>query len=172
MKWILLALSVLAQDDKVDNPEYAGWSAHKTGAWIRFQQTVDAGRDRTISEIRCVLIDVSPTRAVDEVRTRILSGEEARELPLERREIPARTVNAGRVTEGEEQIVVGGRTLKCRWIEDVVGRNKDEVVTKSWYCADVPGALVKREIHATRDPAAVTTLVAELWNPDEARRKR
>jgi len=167
----MLAMLFAAQD-KVDNPEYAGWAAQKPGAWVRFEQTADAGRDRTISEIRCVLIDVSPTRAVIEVRTRILSGEEARELPLERREIFARTVHNGRVTEGEERITVAGRDLKCRWIEDVAGRDKDEVVTKSWYCNDVPGALVKREIRAARDPAAVTILMAEQWNPDEVGRKR
>ncbi len=167
---MVLAMAAGLQDT-VENPEYAGWARQKPGASIRFEQTTDAGPNRTISEIRHVLMDVNPTRAVIEVRTRILSGDEVREFPLERREIFPRTVRSGTVAEGEEQIVVAGRVLKCRWIDEVTGRGKEERATKSWYCADVPGGLVRRVITMTRDSSALTTIVAEQWSPDQPAKK-
>ncbi len=46
-------------------------------------------------------------------------------------------------------------------IEEVTGRDKDEVVTKSWYYHFVPGALFRHETRTDRDPASVMNFVAE-----------
>ncbi len=100
-----------------------------------------------------------------EIRTRIVSRQERRELPAERRVIPARIARRqsdGHVSEGGEEITVAGRTLKCRWIEEVLGWT----VTRSWFCREVPGGLVRMESTTRGEVSSQTTMVADDWRTE------
>lgn len=150
---IVCALMSGAQD-KVDNPDYLGWSAFKVGSSVKFHQMSDVGGVKTESDITHLLVDLTDRKAVVEV----ITFTQRTEQPRETREIPAQISKddprlAPPLKQGEEDIQIAGKKIRCRWTETVEGVNTR---IRTWTSAEVPGGLVRRD---TRTQGEKPTLI-------------
>src|SRR5262245_25315383 len=188
---ILLAILALQQ---VDNPEAARWAAFKPGSWVTFGQPCGKG---ALMQETTKLLERTPEKTVFEC-TKVENGFK---YPLFQRVTPARLdpreplgaaaqkPDGGeielqgpggkqkstwrKVGEGDEEIEVGGKKLKCRWIkmdyrtESAVVALNDLSSAKTWYSKEIPGQVAKIEM--TRwikdDPPyeLVVVRVAKEW---------
>ena len=48
-----------------------------------------------------------------------------------------------KVSEGEEEIEIGGKKLKTKWVETKMTHGDMVITSKAWTCEDVPGQVVK-----------------------------
>jgi hypothetical protein len=177
-KGVLLALALWSQArtgpaEQVDNPEYGLWSGSKPGSWVTFEQP--CGKGALLQETD-KLLELSPEKAVFECS----KVENGFKYPLFQRVTPgkvsvrepagaaAKTPDGGEIefqgpggkmksiwrksAEGDEEIEVAGRKLKCHWIsmdyrtESVVEFLKDQSSAKTWYSKEVPGRVAKIEM--------------------------
>ena len=175
---IVFAIPWLAQakpvpDAPVDNPEYTEWAASKPGSWVTFEQPCGKG---ALMQETYKLLELSKEKAVFEC-TKVENGFK---YPLFQQTIPgkllvrdsdgavARKPAGGEIesqgpggkqkyiwrknSEGDEEIEVAGRKLKCHWIKmDYQVDSKVEWVndissTKTWYSKDIPGKVAKIEM--------------------------
>jgi hypothetical protein len=175
---ILLVLSFLAQagrvgDEQVDNPDFTRWSSFKPGSWVIFEQPCGNG---ALMQETYKLLDLSKEKAVFE-RTKVENGFK---YPLFQQVIPsklpvrdplgvvAQKPDGGELelkgpggkeksiwrknAEGDEEIEVAGRKLKCHWIkmdyqvESTVEWCNDKSSTKTWYSKEIPGQVAKIEM--------------------------
>lgn len=175
---ILSVVSFLAQagrvgEEQVDNPDYTRWSSFKVGSWVTFEQP--CGNDALMQETY-KLLELSKEKAVFE-RTKVENGFRypvfqdvtLGQLPV-RDPLGAVAQKPGggeiefqgpggkqksiwrKSAEGDEEIEVAGRKLKCHWIkmdyrvESSVEWVNDKSSTKTWYSKEIPGQVAKIEM--------------------------
>jgi hypothetical protein len=161
------------QDEQVDNPEYAWWSSFKTGSWVMFEQP--CGKNALLQETY-KLMELSPEKAVFEC-TKVENGFK---YPLFPKVVPSKlpirhpldTVykkpEGGEVEyqgpggktkytwrrsgEGDEEIEVAGKKLKCHWIkmdyrtDAAFEMARDKSSAKTWYSKEIPGHVAQIEM--------------------------
>lgn len=167
---VLCGSAAVAQDaEKVDNPEYQNWSKLKPGAHAKYKlaMTMNMGGSATMMEgtFTSKLAEVTPEKAVVDNTTQMSMG--SMEMPAQtmKREVPAK-VDKGqhqlpvkgkfeKKGEGEEEVAVGEKKLKTKWIEfvgDVEGEGpspmKGKCSVKINHSDEVPGGAVKMEMKA------------------------
>jgi hypothetical protein len=144
-----------------DNPEYLKWSRFKAGSFVRLRMENNANGEKIVNELTVTLVELTKDKAVVETTGRVIRGKKVSERPAMRAEYLARPApEPGRlpphgppnpapdpadlkpkVTEGEEELVIGGKKVKCKWTEFRLGTRSE----KSWKSEEVPGGLVKKE---------------------------
>jgi hypothetical protein len=133
MRILALLLALLAQD-QVDNPEYKGWAAFKPGSFVVWKYTVQQGFQKN------TLKSVSDTEVV--IETEISPDGKFGGKSTERK-IPAKLsadLAPKNVKDGEEEIEVAGKTLKCKTKEyDKVLPGGKKSTVKIWGHEDIPG---------------------------------
>jgi hypothetical protein len=137
----LVAAMLAACAFDVDNPEYKLWSGSKPGSFVKMQNKIQGST--LSSEVTATVLEVTAAKVVLEVKTKLSTGKEL----TSKREIPARVKEApsfDRVTEGEEEIAVAGKKLKCRTVETVKKDLGSTYTTKTWLSDAVPGQVVRR----------------------------
>jgi hypothetical protein len=154
---LLAALAGEPADDKVDNPMYLTWSAFKAGTWVRFSSTTRMNGARTELEITTRLVEITPERAVLEIHILPKAMPSGAGKPLVQTQIAAarvgRTEVAQRMKEkadaetvvgsGEEELSVGGQSIRCQRVETVARSGGSEIRSTIWSCDQVPGAMVR-----------------------------
>ena len=169
----LLLIPAWAQDSQVDNPEYAQWAGFKPGSWVTFEQPCGKG---ALLQETTKLLERTPEKAVFEC-TKVEAGFK---YPLFQKVTPSRLAvrepsgavarkpeggeiefqgPGGRmksiwrkVAEGDEEIELAGKTLKCHWIkmefrtESAIESVNDKSSTKTWYSKEIPGNVAKIEM--------------------------
>ena len=176
-RWAFLALGLWIQaqgpDEQVDNPEYVRWSGSKPGSWVTFEQP--CGKEALMQETY-KLLERSEQKAVFEC-TKVENGfkyplfqqETPRKLPVrDPSGAAARNPDGGEIesrgpggkmksiwrksAEGDEEIDIAGRRLKCHWItidyrvESAVEMMNDLGSNKTWYSKEIPGQVAKIEM--------------------------
>jgi hypothetical protein len=197
---IVFAIPWLAQakpvpDAPVDNPEYTEWAASKPGSWVTFEQPCGKG---ALMQETYKLLELSKEKAVFEC-TKVENGFK---YPLFEKVTPAklsvqeplgavaRKPEGGeiefegpggkqkeiwrRTSEGDEEIEVAGKKLKCHWIkmeyrtESKIEWISDKRSTKTWYSKEIPGRVAKIEMSrwVKDDPpyTLVVVRVAKEWH--------
>jgi len=194
----VMVLALAVQEQQVDNPEYARWAAFKPGSWVTFEQP--CGKDALMQETY-KLLERSPEKALFEC-TKVENGFK---YPLYQNATPsklpvrdplgaaAQKPDAGEIefqgpggkqkslwrktAEGDEEIELAGRKLKCHWIkmeyrtESALEQLNEKSSTKTWYSKEIPGHVAKVEM--TRwikdDPPhdLVVLRVAKDWRVEE-----
>jgi hypothetical protein len=158
----------------VVNPEYERWSAFKLGSWVTFEQPCGKGAELMQETYR--LLDLSKEKAVFEC-TKVENGFK---YPLFQMVTPSKLLGKDqavaeaqkpeggefegqgpggrtkyiwrRSAEGDEEIEVAGKKLRCHWvhmvrqIDSAVEMMKDKSSTKTWYSKDIPGQVAKIEM--------------------------
>jgi len=132
---LMTALLALLAQDLVDNPEYKGWAAFKAGSSVTYKYNPQEGGQKV------TLKSIGTTEAV--VETEILLNGKTVGQKTERK-IPAK-LPADKVSkdakEGEEEIDVAGKKMKCRTREvEKKTANGKTVTVKIWIQEDIPGS--------------------------------
>jgi hypothetical protein len=150
-------LSALVQD-QVENPEYKGWKPFKPGSWVTYkfvrEGTAQSGEQKT------TLKSIDDNEAV--LETDFVLGGKSAGKPMERK-VPAKLAAAQvpqMSKEGEEEIEVGGKTLKCktRDYERLAGGKPGSL--RYWIHEDIPGMVAKVETTAA---GSKITMIASSW---------
>lgn len=161
------ALAAAADDEKVANPPYKNWSSFKPGSYsvirvsVQDQSNDDPGvidataRPHGAHEfIRTYrLVSVSPDRAVvSSTQTDLEEGTEHEHSPhrityfptvIKHKASGAPKDQISGVKEGDDTIEVGGKAVKCHWVESVMKVDDETSTQKLWYSDKVPGGTVK-----------------------------
>lgn len=158
----LFASSTFAGD--IDNPMYKNWSAFKVGTWVKSTSVTEASGMKTEMETTSKLVELTAAKAVVEVTMSMTMMGNKTDMPARKDEIPAKIPDATAtaekkpdVKEGNEDLDVGGKKVKTKWIETNVSGTKSKV----WTSNDVPGTLVKMDSETPGQ--SKTTLSVTGW---------
>jgi hypothetical protein len=146
------ALAAICAQDKIDNPEYKNWSGCKADSWVTMKMETEMGPMKSVMEQTHKLVEISADKAVVETSGK-MTAPAAADLPPTKREIPAKVdkqeppadAPKPEVKEGDEEIEVGGKKVKCHWVETNTEVNGVKTWTKIWSCQDIPGGVARME---------------------------
>ena len=144
---ILLLLSVLLAPQEREDPVFKHWSTRTAGAWVRFKTEVEmTPGNKGVLESTSKLLEVAADKVVVEQSGKMTTAGQDVPLPTTKLEILRKPAKFGTIEkEGDEEIEVAGRKLKCHWIVTVDEEPKSKVTTKFWFTPEIPGGLAKSE---------------------------
>jgi hypothetical protein len=159
MKTLLVVSVVLAMgaavccaEEMVDNPGYKLWASFKAGAMVKAEMTTAAGEVKTQIEQTQTLKEVTPEKAVVEVRMAMIMSGNKTDMPANTIEIPAKIEKAkpaakpdAEVKEGTEEIEVAGKKMQCKWTETKMKQGEMTITSKVWIAPQIPGSLARME---------------------------
>lgn len=175
----IVALAWIAPLQDVDNPEYKLWSSFKAGAYVKEKTVFDPNPSETEFIMTQTLLEVTPEKVVIELKPTLPSIPPVPPTPPTDKAPPTipspftRTIFAKIKApvepsetkpevkkEGDEEIEVAGKTLKCHWVETVLDAPTGGKSTmRIWYCTAIPGGVARREM---KTEAAVTS-TTKTW---------
>lgn len=147
-----------------DNPDYRAWTGFGPGSWVKLVMESAPGGRKTLREDIVRLVRLTPEQAVVERQTRTTAdGRSVPQAPyLET--IPAKRDRLDEILrEGEEEIEVAGRRLRCRVLELERMLDGQKKRVKLWASDEVPGGAVRMELRAPGAESPELTLRAEGW---------
>lgn len=146
-----------------ENPEFTYWSEHKAGSWAKIKLEVDAQGAKIVVEATHTLLETGADKVVVEQKNKVTANGQAQPESTEKEEIfkdPAKDKNPVKIEkEGDEEIEVAGKKLKCHWIE---GTQKDTTKVKFWLSKEIPGGIAKGEVSGGELPGAMK-MIATAW---------
>jgi hypothetical protein len=159
-----LAVSAAQAGEKVDSPMYKHWAKFKPGAFaeMKTESTVMADKTETKSQmtVTMTLKEITPEKAVVEIKAVNVMGDKKMEMPPTNQEYPAKIEEekakemdtpkkgdnikgAEVIAVGEEEIKVGDKKIKCKWVETKMKQGDSTITSKAWTTEEVPGQVVK-----------------------------
>ena len=157
MTSVLVALLALAAQSK--NPEYDHWAHCKVGSWTKLKAEGDVQGQKVTMDSTHTLLELTEEKAVVERKQkRSVAGKEEPE-ESERAPVPSGNDPDPIKVEkqGDEEIEVAGKKLKCHWVEGTQG----EMKVKMWLSKEIPGGIARGEMSI---PGAITLkIVATSW---------
>ena len=160
MKTLLAVSVVLAMgaavcyaEEMVDNPAYKLWASFKAGAMVKTEMNTVAGDMKTQMEQTQTLKEVTPEKAVVEVKMSMVMSGNKTDMPANTMEIPAKIEKAkaeakppnAEVKEGTEEIDVAGKKMQCKWTETKMKQGEMNITSKVWTAPEIPGSVAKME---------------------------
>jgi len=142
------ALMLLGAGQEVDNPQFKYWSGCKPGSWAKVKMEMEAGGIKSEGEMIYKLLELKDGVAVVEVSGKMKAGANEFPIPATKQEIKAKEP-ADKVKiekEGDEEIEVAGKKLKCHWFEMTSKKGDKETKSKAWLSMDIPGGIAKGEM--------------------------
>lgn len=111
-------------------------------------------------EATATLLEITKESAVVEQKTKAIAAGEAQPEGTEKVEIlKDKDNNPIKVDqEGDEEIEVAGKKLKCHWIE---GTQEDKTLVKLWISKEIPGGVAKAEMRGRK--VGVMKIHAVSW---------
>jgi hypothetical protein len=164
-------VAVAYAKDMIDNPEYKYWSECKAGSWVTLKTVSDMGGNKSESEMTNKLLEISADKAtVETTMTMMISGKPMT-MPANKRDIPAKVekpeekgeAKGEKPKEGDEEVEVGGKKLKCHWIMSHTDSNGMVSDTKVWTSNEIPGHTAKMESKMSGSMSGTTTVEAVKW---------
>jgi hypothetical protein len=164
----LLLSPAPAQDEMEENAEYKAWAKHKPGAWVKWSVETQTGAMKMAYAVTWTLKELTPDKAVIEEKT-VLGAAKGPEH-TNSRTIPSKvrkgtTSEGARVEllkEGDEEVEVKGRPVKCRWVEmKLLGRTGGAV--KVWKTDEVVGGAAKTLVKHDDAAKMTMTMTAVDW---------
>jgi hypothetical protein len=166
----LLAVSgAVVFAESIDSLEYKRWSGFKPESWVTHKVTSEVEGKKSEMELTTKLLEVSPEKLVLETTETV--GGKAKTLPkkeypakIEKKEHPAKKgEKPPEKTEGEEEIEVAGKKMKCHW-ECLKAENKGETSeVKTWYTDEIPGKIARHELKLSGPKGFTKESVATKW---------
>jgi hypothetical protein len=107
------------------------------------------------------LVELTDDKAVVEQKTKVTAAGQSQPESTEKEEIlKDKDKNPIKIEkEGDEEIEVAGKKLKCHWIE---GTQKDTQKIKLWLSKEIPGGIAKGEASGGELPGAMK-ISAQSW---------
>ena len=149
MTILMLALSVFVQD-QVDNPEFKYWTTCKPGSSVTHKVgTQGLEQNNTLKTVGKdeIVVDMA------------IGGGNAIERKIAAKIPPEQAPKIQK--EGEEEIEVGGKKLKCKWIEYDQKMGSAMAHAKAWIHEEIPGGVARIEF--TMANGGKSTMVASAW---------
>ena len=142
---VAMTLALLGTTQEVDNPQFKYWSGCKPGSWVKMKMEMEFSGKKSESETMHKLLEIKDGIAVIEItgKTKVAGQEHA--MPAQKQEIKAKE-SADKIKidkEGEEEIEVAGKKLKCHWYEFTSKNVEKESKSKAWLSMDIPGGMAK-----------------------------
>jgi len=164
---VLLLVSAQAQDEMEDNAEYKAWAKQKPGAWVKWAVETHTGALKMTSEVTWTLKELAADKAVIEEVTVIRGANGAK--PAEHassRVLPAKVKKAEILKEGDEDLEIKGRQVKCHWVEMKL-QGRAGGATRIWKTDEIVGGAAKTSIK--HDDAAKMTMTMTVvdWKAAE-----
>ena len=143
--------------------QYDGWADQKVGSSVTLRMETDAGGIKFVEETTLTLLELSAEQAVVEQKKKATIAGRAEPEKTEK-VVFGKDKNKEKAPikvdkEGDEEIEVGGKKLKCHWVE---GTSDGQTKAKLWHSKDIPGGFVKGEF-AAPDGGAGITIKALSW---------
>jgi len=183
--------AITASAEQVDNPVYASWAACKIGTTVTHKQTmqilmggtnapltIDMVITQTLKEVKAEAITVEVTttasnqgRAASSFSQPATKTSIPAKIDKDKVDVPA-DIPASQVKDvkmGKETLEVAGKKYEATTVEFTqagsggLGPNNTEL--KLWSTADVPGRLIKMEVHGKApDPSGfkITKALVEV----------
>jgi len=159
MKTLLVMSTVLAvgamvccAEEMVDNAAYKMWTTFKPGAMVKTEMSTTAGDMKSQVEQTQTLKEITAEKVVIEIKTAMVMAGTKTEMPAQNMEIPAKVEKAkaapkpdAEVKEGEEEIEVAGKKMKCKWAETKMKQGEMIITSKVWTTPAIPGSMAKME---------------------------
>ncbi len=171
---VAVCTSIIAAD-LVDNPRYQAWAKYKAGTTVKMDMTTVAGGQNVKSVMTTTLKEVTPEKAVIEMKTSMTMPGMAAPIDnamtmtepakIEKEKIkptdPEKMPNCKVLGKGTEDVNIGARTYKCNWFEVEVEQQGMKVTSKYWMCNDLPDKMVKND---TKMAMGNTTMILTEFN--------
>lgn len=145
-----MVLLLLWIQDPVQDPA-SGWREFGPGSWVRVRTVTKMDEKTEVrAESRLTLLERTKDVLVFEQETTVLKDvrRERREVPIKPKKGPI--LKTRELSQGEEEIAVGSKTLKCRWVENEVeaveGGVTSKSVTRVWIHPEIPGGVARMKV--------------------------
>jgi len=153
---MLLLLTLVTGPQDTVSPEYTQWAKYKPGTSVTMSMTSEVAGQKTETTTKTTLKSVSDAELVIETAMTMLIGDQKIEQPPWERRVPkmlpkielpkeASTDPKPKIEEGQEELEVLGKKLKCKRIKTTTEVAGSTMVSTVWTCDDVPGNVVKME---------------------------
>jgi hypothetical protein len=163
-------VAVAYAKDMIDNREYKGWSECKPGSWVTLKTVSEFGGNKSESEMTTKLLEISADKATVETQMTMMVGDKPKVMPAKKRDIAAKIEKPEdkgekeeKPKEGDEEIEVGGKKLKCHWMEMHSEQKGMVSDTKVWYSPEIPGHTAKMESKMSGTMKGTSTMEAVKW---------
>jgi hypothetical protein len=145
----VVLLSLLLQE--IDNPTYKHWSKFKPGSSVTLKATNDTNGMKSGAVIVYTLKSCDAKEAVVTMTGSTTVGDTKTDMPASdgkhaakvKKVEPAK--DAPKPEEGDEEIEVAGKKLKCHWVKSVSENNGMKTTSKVWTSDAVPGGMARSE---------------------------
>lgn len=160
---------ILCLQDEVANEEYKNWSACGVGSWVTMKMETEAAGNKTEMEQTHKLAEKTDEKCVIETSGKMIMGGNAIDLPANKRDVPAKIQKPSGeakkpdMKEGDEEIEVGGKKLKCHWVETTMEHSGTKTWSKVWLCDEIPGRMAKMESKSDGAMSSTTKMWASGW---------
>jgi hypothetical protein len=129
-----------------DNPEFAYWSNCKVGSWVKMKLDVIQGGQKIEAELTVKLLELTAEKAVLERSGKVTTLGKTVEMPADKDEVKAKVDEPDKIVkEGDEEVEVAGKKLKCHWVEVAKTEEGAKVHSKAWMTKEIPGGVAKME---------------------------
>ena len=154
MPLTLAAAAVLCLFQGKDaNPEFGYWAEHKTGSWVKLKLEMEAQGVKVLVQSTHTLLEAGKDKVVVEQKTKVTAnGMEQPEMTEKEEILRDKDKDPIKIEkEGDEEIEVNGKKMKCHWIE---GTQKESKV-KFWLSKEIPGGIAKGEMSGGELPGTM-----------------
>lgn len=173
--WLTAFFSLAAaQDEMIENPEYKGWASQKVGAWVKQKLSNDMGTMKVEGDMTTTLKELTPEKAVLEVKTVVdVMGQKNESSMTRTAPVKIRKGTDGHggkvetIAEGDEELTIKDKKYKCHWIQMKITSKQGTMMAKNWRSDQIPGGSVKLEINSEGPPKTTMTLNVTEWKAGE-----
>jgi len=147
MSVLAAVLALLGTIQEVDNLQFKYWSGCKPGSWVKMKMVLERGGKKGESDMTYTLLELKDDMAVVEVAGISRFGEKEYPISAQKQEIKAKEpADKTKIEkEGDEEIEVAGKKLKCHWYEYSNKVGDKESKGKAWMSMDIPGGVARGE---------------------------
>ncbi len=133
---------------------HEGWEKFKVGSSVRMKMEAELGGSTHEGHSKGTLLEITDEKAIVDV----VSSTKGRDDISKTWTFSKNALDERQWTnEGEEELLIAGRKVKCRWQEFKKGANE----FKLWTSPDIPGGTARMRSSDTRAKITVTFEVVE-----------
>jgi hypothetical protein len=150
---MLLALALLTTQDV--NPRYEAWADCKPESWVKVKMLMKTPQMEMTTEAVTKLIEKTDEKVVVETTTKIKFGDREMTPPARKEEISRKPDPKAAAPKelGEEDVAVGGKTLKCKVYDwEMEAGPGQKAKGKAWVSKEIPGGMAKGEFQSEKVP--------------------
>jgi hypothetical protein len=168
MKSVMILCILMLCQDKIENPEYKAWAGCKPGTFTTVKQAFETAGIKSVIESTVTLVEIDKDKAVLETKSKATAPPGGAGNPrTDKQTIPAKVAkddlgkdsSKAKVKEGDEEIEVGGKKVKCHWVETTAELRGSNLRHKIWHSPEVPGSMVKMEQEEGPEGGKVSTRI-------------